>query len=416
MIWSGILSLVVFAAIASVAWWQSRVVLRGLARALQEGPESFRNDYAPPACVVLCLKGSDPFLDRCLAGLAQQDYPDYRLLVVVDSAQDEALLHVERARQAFGGNRVEVVIRDVDLLTCSRKCNSLLSAYRRISERTEVVATCDGDTVTHRTWLRELVSPMRDPQVLATTGNRWYAPPARDWAAIVRYCWNSVAVSAMASFHIPWGGSLALRSEVFRDPAYLELLSRAFGEDTQLSRYLETRRKNVVSVLPLVLLNEEGTTFRSLWGFLERQMLSARLHHKAWPFVLADAILIAVAVCVFPFLTILGGVENFLLGWLLPGLGYLAVVMVHTARYEWLVRKTQKAWHGRTLPALTAKRIVSTTVAMVLTALVYSAATLRAALIREHVWRGVRYRFKNGRVAVLPEAAAPPPASIRDAA
>lgn len=400
MVWSGFLSIVVFAVLSATVLWQSRNVVRGLRRALREGPESFRGDYTPPACIVLCLKGSDPFLDRCLEALAHQDYPDYRLMVVVDSAQDEAIPHVERARQAFGKDRVEVVIRDVDLPTCSRKCNNMLSAYRRISDRIEVVATCDGDAVAHPSWLRELVFPMRDPKVLATTGNRWYSPPAGDGAAFVRYCWNSIAVSEMANFHIPWGGSLALRSEVFRDPLYLELLSEAFGEDTQLSRYLETRNTHIVSVLPLVMLNEEGTTFRSLWGFLERQMLSARLHHWAWPLILAEALTILFALCILPVIAAFGGLENLLLGWLAPAVGYLAAVSFHTARYEWLVRKSQKAWHGRTLPPMTVSRIVATTVAMACTGFLYSAAILRAAVAREHVWRGVRYRFQNGRLSV----------------
>ena len=408
MVWSGVLSLLVFTVIASAVAWQSRVIRRGLARAIEKGPESFRNEYSPPVCIVLCLKGSDPFLDRCLSGLAQQDYPDYRLLVVVDSAEDEALGHVDRARQAFGKHRVEVVIRDSDLSTCSRKCNSLLSAYRRIGERTEIVATCDGDAVTHPTWLRELVSPMSDPEVLATTGNRWYSPPAGDWAALVRYCWNSVAVSAMANCHIPWGGSVALRSAVFRDPLYIEMLSRAFGEDTQLARYLAVRGKHVFSVMPLVLLNEEGTTFQSLWGFLERQLVSVRINHGAWPLVLADGLLIGTAIYVLPVLTLMGGLPNFLLGWALPGVGYLAVVALHTARYERLVRQSQQAWHGRTFPPLTVKRIGSTLAAMVLTGPIYGAVVLRAATTREHVWRGIRYRFQNGQVTTLtPTAAAP---------
>lgn len=417
MIWSGYLSAFSFAAVTLLAWWQSRAILRGLGRALREGPQSFRNDHSPPACIVLCLKGGDPFLDRCLARLAQQDYPDYRLMVVVDSPEDEALEFVERARQAFGRNRIEVVFRDVDLTTCSRKCSSLLSALRHLSGRTEVVVTCDGDAVAHPTWLRELVSPLRDPKVLVTTGNRWYAPPAGDWAAHVRYCWNAIAVSSMASFHMPWGGSLAMRSEVFRDPAYLEMLSQAFVEDLQMARYLQTRGTDVVSVLPVVLVNEEGTNFRTLWNFLERQIVAVRINHWAWPYVLADGLAIFAAVWIFPTLTILGGVENFLLGWLLPGVCYLTFVAIHTARYERLVRQTQQAWHGRTLPPLTARRLSDTLGAMLITGLVYSATVMNAWWLRRHVWRGIHYRFQGRRVSIERIDAAPVPApALRKAA
>ena len=46
---------------------------------------------APPAEVVLCLRGADPSLAEALAALAAQTYPGpWRLLVVVDSRQDPA--------------------------------------------------------------------------------------------------------------------------------------------------------------------------------------------------------------------------------------------------------------------------------------------------------------------------------------
>lgn len=417
MIWSGYLSLVTFSAIILLAWWQSRALLRGLGRADREGPESFRNDYSPPVCVILCLKGGDPFLDRCLAGLARQNYPDYRLMVVVDSPEDEALAYVDRARQAFGDERIEVVFRDVDLKTCGRRCSSLLSAFQRISDGTEAIVICDGDAITQPTWLQELISPMRDREVLATSGNRWYVPPEGDWAALVRYCWNAIAVSSMASFHMPWGGSVAIRTEVLRDPAYLDLISQAFVDDLQLGRYLEMRGKDVVSVFPTVLLNEEGITFRSFWGFLERQIVAVRLNHWAWPYVLADGLAISAVVWVFPTLTLLGGVQNFLLGWLLPGIAYLTFVTLHTARYERLVRKTQLAWHGRALPPLSVARQVKTLIALLLTGPIYSATILNAWWLRRHVWRGVHYRFEGRRVSIQHIDAAPAPApALRRAA
>src|SRR5579862_112802 len=44
----------------------------------------------PTAGVVLCLRGADSSLERCLAGLLHQDYPNYSLWIVVDSEADSA--------------------------------------------------------------------------------------------------------------------------------------------------------------------------------------------------------------------------------------------------------------------------------------------------------------------------------------
>jgi hypothetical protein len=417
MEWSGIASLVVMLGLTILSWWQYRPCRRALRDAWKRGPQSLTNDHAPPACIVLCLRGSDPFLDRCLDGLIHQDYPDYELLVVVDSETDEALPHVRRAEKEFGSERVQVVVRDVNLSTCTRKCSSLRSAYDRIHDRIQVVATCDGDTVTHPTWLRELVAPMHDPKVLATTGNRWYAPPDHDWAGFIRYYWNAMAFPAMVAYHIPWGGSLAIRSDVFRDPVYLDYLAHAFSEDTQLARYLATKNTSAVSVIPLVMLNEERTTFHSLWGFLQRQMLAARLHHHAWPLVLGNAVAVGLVSWVMLPLTILGGMQNFLLGWVIPATIYSWVVTIEVGRFERLVRRTQREWHGRSLPGFGPWRILATYFTPTATAYFYSVAVIVAWLSRRHEWRGITYQLERRGVSILPSRTPPtsaPPAPTRE--
>ncbi|MCA9093560.1 MAG: hypothetical protein KDA68_08750, partial [Planctomycetaceae bacterium] len=83
----GFLTAVFFLGLAVHAWWQ----LRGACRTLGDGKD------AEPACdsdgpevgVVLCLKGADPFLEKTFRQLATQDYARYRVLIVVDSEEDE---------------------------------------------------------------------------------------------------------------------------------------------------------------------------------------------------------------------------------------------------------------------------------------------------------------------------------------
>ena len=47
----------------------------------------------PKAAVVLCLRGTDPFLEDCLRAVLNQDYPQYEIRIVVDSRQDPAWPH-----------------------------------------------------------------------------------------------------------------------------------------------------------------------------------------------------------------------------------------------------------------------------------------------------------------------------------
>src|ERR1043165_3087246 len=48
------------------------------------------SSYQPRACVILCLRGTDPFLKDCLTGLLHQDYPAYRARIIIDSETDPA--------------------------------------------------------------------------------------------------------------------------------------------------------------------------------------------------------------------------------------------------------------------------------------------------------------------------------------
>jgi cellulose synthase/poly-beta-1,6-N-acetylglucosamine synthase-like glycosyltransferase len=185
--------LIVFATLvvsAAVQAWLTFWFIAALLRFRRPLPT---DDQCPKAAIVLCLRGRDPFLDKCLAALLQQDYPDYRLHVVIDRADDPARGAVDQAVQQWG-SRLDVQVLTERRATCSLKCSSLVQAVRGLDESVEVVALVDADSAPHATWLRELVAPLRSEQVGATTGNRWYMPQRAGWGAMFRYLWNAAAI------------------------------------------------------------------------------------------------------------------------------------------------------------------------------------------------------------------------------
>ena len=160
------------------------------------------------------------------------------------------------------------------------------------------------------------------------------------------------------------------------------------------------------------MLNEERTSFHSLWGFLQRQMLAARLHHPCWPLVLGNALAVGLVSWVMLPLTILGGIQNFLLGWVIPATIYSWVVTIEVGRFEWLVRKTQREWHGRSLPGFGPWRCLATYFMPTLTAYFYSVAVVVAWLSRRHEWRGITYQLESRGVSILPSSEAPLPPPV----
>ena len=89
-----------------------------------------------------------------------------------------------------------------------------------------------ADTIPHRTWLRELAAALADEQVGAATGNRWYMPQQPTWGSLVRLFWNAAAIVQMWFYGIAWGGTLAVKTKVFRESDLLERWGNAFCEDT----------------------------------------------------------------------------------------------------------------------------------------------------------------------------------------
>ena len=130
----------------------------------------------PYAAVVLCLRGADSSLAACLQALLNQDYPCYQLHIVIDRVDDPANEIVSRIVGNRPPNWVRVSYLTDPLPTCSLKVCALMQTIGGLDETIQVVALVDADVIPYRHWLRDLVGPLVDPNIGATTGFRWYVP------------------------------------------------------------------------------------------------------------------------------------------------------------------------------------------------------------------------------------------------
>ena len=139
------------------------------------GEDAREPDFRPPVAVVLCLKGREENLIECLTGLVCQDYAESQLFIVVDSKKDPVL---ETVTSFFAERESKPIVQMLRSphKTCSLKCSAITQAIQSIPAQYEVVAFIDADTIPDQSWLSDLVDPLADPTVGATTGNRWYAP------------------------------------------------------------------------------------------------------------------------------------------------------------------------------------------------------------------------------------------------
>ncbi|WP_417390321.1 glycosyltransferase family 2 protein [Gimesia sp.] len=241
--------------------------------------------YTPVATVILPLRGNDPFLVHCLDGLLNQDYPDYRVKIVVDHVSDPALGFVRQYLRRNPHPHCEVMIRDQQVSGCGLKNASLVQAIQSVTADVEVVAWLDADVLPHRQWLRDLVSPLRDAEVGIASGVRWYAPQATNAGTLVRHAWNAAAVLQMLSMGIAWGGSIALSRAVFQDPRFSDTLSKMMWDDSGLKAIAERLNQKLVFSPAATMLNAESIALDSSLRFITRQLVNARFYHSHFWFI-----------------------------------------------------------------------------------------------------------------------------------
>ncbi len=251
---------------------------------------SLPDEQLPKTAVILCLRGSDPFLANCLESLLQQNYPQYDLKIIIDHREDPAWKIATETIASLSATNVQISPLSIRRYNCSLKCSSIVQAVSELDESYKIVAFVDADAIVHPNWLRELVSPLADPKVGATTGNRWYLPTGKYWGSLVRYFWNSSAVVQMSLYRIPWGGSLALKTEVIHETELLERWARSYTDDTMIRRVLANYGFQVKFVPSLLIVNREECDLPRLFDWTKRQMLSSRLYHPQWWAVIADAL------------------------------------------------------------------------------------------------------------------------------
>jgi cellulose synthase/poly-beta-1,6-N-acetylglucosamine synthase-like glycosyltransferase len=347
----------------------------------------------PHVAVLLPLRGADPSLAACLRGLLNQDYPRYDLRIIIDSREDPAWNLVHEILGPDGDPRVTVSLLQSPRPTCGLKSSALLQAIGTLDRSCQAVVLIDADVIPYRSWLHDLVLPLTDPQVGATTGIRWFTPNTATWGSLVRYLWNAAASVQMHALHIPWGGSLALRADVFRRSNLLQQWAVSLWEDTGSYRVLRELGLRLHFVPAATMVNRETTNLKDCFRFIRRQMLNVRLYHGSWPAILAHGIGSAMALSVALTLTALSFVSGSWQAMLLPLTGialYAGGMGLTLISVEQQVHRVARG-RGERMASISWKTLC----AIPLAHLVYFACLASASILGRISWRGITYEFEG---------------------
>ncbi len=392
---------------ASYVWYFRRMLSRQkigtrTSPSVTQNSNLSEEEKADEVAVVLALRGADPSLTDCLAGISIQRYPNFQLHIVVDDRQDPAL---NIAKRFFQDCKIDSTIHIIANVrdSCSLKCSAILTALDAIPSSTEIIAFIDADTAADENWLSDLVEPFKNSQVGATTGHRWFNPRQNNIGSYLRQHWNAAAIVQMSIYRIAWGGSLAIRRSAIIQCELREKWGRAFCEDTMLSHELEQQNLELVRVPDLMAENTESTSTGDAFWWIVRQLITVRLYHPKWPLVLAHGLATGIASIVT--LLVLGCLlllEQWVAFRVLTAgfviyqlLNFILLWSIEQAS-EWIVSSRRNS--GRSAP----KRIIHPRKALAafLTQFVHAAACLVAANLSKVRWRGIDYQIEGEKIKI----------------
>jgi ceramide glucosyltransferase len=198
-----------------------------------------RMEHGPRAAVVVAVKGHDYEFDEFLVRLFRQDYPAFRVIFAVESADDAAVPAIEKYR-AIAPDRVTLVVaerrRDE-----GQKTTNLRAAVATLTAEDEILVLADADIWPEPDWLSRMIEPLVNGEADAVSGFAWLI--VND-GRLSSYVLTAMAASIATIPRLPmlnpcWGGSTAMRQQTFRDLNIAEEWRGTLSDDLQLTNVVQ---------------------------------------------------------------------------------------------------------------------------------------------------------------------------------
>jgi ceramide glucosyltransferase len=399
-----------FNALAFFLLLQSLVaLLAGLrfARYALRAPSTRFDRYHPKAAIIVPCKGLDQDFEENIRAFFAQDYRDYELIFVTESETDPAYAVLTRLIRESHRSAWLVVAGEAE--ACGQKVHNLRAALETldaVDRRAEVIVFADSDARPRINWLGDLVAPLGDPQVGATTGFRWYLPVCGGFWSALLSVWNASAITLLGErSSFAWGGATAIRRETFEQLGIKRRWEGAVSDDYALSRAIHAAGQRIKFVPSCLMASHADASLGELLEFSTRQMISTRVYApRLWALALMSHLLFNFTFWGGLVLLAASGFESRLsdtLGSLLLGIfslgamtGWLRAVVASQllAAHR---RQLHKYWWGYVLLGP-------------LVSLLYLYNVLASAMTRRIIWRGIGYELVSPRQTVIWHRPAPP--------
>ncbi|MFZ5391624.1 MAG: glycosyltransferase [Patescibacteria group bacterium] len=249
----------------------------------------FDQKLKPFCSLIIAVKGTSSTLDKHLKSFITQKYSNYEIIFAVESKTDPAYQHIKKA---ISGHRHAKLVVAHSCRLCSQKNQNLLTALNH-TNHPEILVFADADITVQNNWLTELILPLSDPNITATTSYYWPKISFNSIGELFLLFNSSIIFSLLCfassymKFSLLWGGSIAIRHKTFEKLKVAKYWSHSVSDDTSLSKILSDNNHQTLFVPTAVSLSAtHSADFDTYNRWYFRQLMYLKLYRKRiWFFI-----------------------------------------------------------------------------------------------------------------------------------
>ena len=273
-------------------------------------------------------------------------------------------------------------------------------AVNAAHSQSQVFVFTDTDARPQKFWLRSLVAPLQDEAVGAATGYRWFIAKS-GFASHLQSVWNAAIASALGDRgdkNFCWGGSTAIRREVFETLRVADRWQGTVSDDFTITRVLHDAGLPIKFVPQCLTPSFHRSSTGELLEFTTRQLKITRTYaSRLWRSVLIGSVIFT--------LTFFGGLALVIVR---AVLGFSAVTPLMLLLLMFAMGAVKSHLRLRAVGLIInddRMRGFRTTLAHVLlwpiASVLFLYNALAAAMSRRITWRGITYELISPNETVI---------------
>jgi len=241
----GLVSSTGFLVLVMAAAYRFRVQARKTAAA----SASLAQDELPPVSIIKPLCGLEPMLEQNLESIFRQDYPSFELIFGARTPDDPAIAVVNELCRRYPNVKVRCVYSGEPIWPNPR----VYSEHKMIAEAEhDVIVIGDSDVRVPQDYLRNIVAPLRDPQVGLVTciyrgkasGGIWSRLEAAGFS--VELTSGVLAADLLEGMKFALGPTTATRKDVLARIGGIRVLADYHSDDYEIGRRIDAAGYRVV--------------------------------------------------------------------------------------------------------------------------------------------------------------------------